>query len=681
MILPAYLLFFSLFTLSLIGFLINTSRVISSKHNPIGLIPIAGIMIWSLGYSFIYLQSSPKFGLGLPLHAIILISMHLFCSIMANKHINVPRWHHAGVAISCLALLITPFTTLPAIAKLTVYAFSGVFSSLLLLLSYERLHQIFRSDNQNNGQLMLSLTAIAITFFILFCDLTVSPYLEASRPQLIAMILIVSFPVLHIGLRKTNSVPSKLVISRPVAFHTTIFSIAGMYLMGLSSTGFIAQEFGLNYTSKIVLTGALLFPLTYLFTSSKTRRHIFVWINKHFFSSQFDYRETWRTLNKTMTPELSGGDAADAALASTLNAINHNSGHYYRLKKGVWERVSVFDSQALSIEAEKEMIDLLDNLPTPNWIVDIDEAIAKPNLYPKKPTSLVHLKKENVHWVVPVNFFGEDKGILVISGKNKPQWPLNWETRDFISMLAQQIESYIHTQDTLEELRRNAQFAAFNQTSAFVIHDMKNVNAQLKMLNKNAKTHRDNPAFVDDAFETLHSMEERLSKMLNKLTNKKVSSGQLSGSLNLHALQEFITNEIGHIEGVSIGFSGAYKAIPSDVSSPNLDYEKLKEVLKHLVDNAVYATKSKRPPKIEISCDILNNYVIIEIDDNGDGMDEEFLKKKLFKPFETTKGNAGMGLGVYEAKKFSEDNLGTLVFESEKDKGTKVTLSLPWNGA
>tara|TARA_Y100000310_G_scaffold126785_1_gene125795 strand:+ start:10620 stop:12206 length:1587 start_codon:yes stop_codon:yes gene_type:complete len=527
---------------------------------------------------------------------------------------------------------------------------------------------------------MLSLTAVAIAFFIFFCDITVTPYLQQSRPQLLAMLLVVLFPVFHVGLNKTNLVPTKLVISRPVAFHTTIFSLAGMYLIGLSGTGFIAQKMGLGYTSKVVLAGALLFPLTYLFTSNKTRRHIFVWINKHFFSSQFDYRETWRTLNKTMTPELSGEDAAEAALASSLNAINHTSGSYFRQKKGEWTCLACLDNYALSIEAQEEMIFLLDCLPNPNWIIDIEEAIKTPSLYPgltKKPTIL---KGENVHWIVPIFIFGETKGALVISGERKPQWPLNWETRDFISMLGHQIESYINTQDTLEELRRNAQFAAFNQTSAFVIHDLKNVNAQLKMLNYNAKQHKNNPAFIEDTFDTLESMGARLEKMLSKLTNKTAVTQPTSTSFNLRNLREFIEKENESLSYVQTHFSPCYLDFESSESQSSIDFETLKDIFKHLVDNAIYATKKSSPPKIDISCDISNNYVIISILDNGVGMDEEFLRKKLFKPFETTKGNAGMGLGVYEAKNFAEKNKGTLTFDSEKDKGTKAILSLPWNG-
>jgi len=57
-------------------------------------------------------------------------------------------------------------------------------------------------------------------------------------------------------------------------------------------------------------------------------------------------------------------------------------------------------------------------------------------------------------------------------------------------------------------------------------------------------------------------------------------------------------------------------------------------------------------------------------------MSEDFVKNQLFKPFVTTKGNAGMGLGVYDAKSFAEQHGGEMAVDSEVGQGTTVTLKL-----
>lgn len=315
--------------------------------------------------------------------------------------------------------------------------------------------------------------------------------------------------------------------------------------MGLSGTSHIAKNFGLDFTSTIVLISALLFPLSYLLTSSKIRKNILVWINKHFFSSQFDYRETWRKLNKAMTPNLQGKEVAITALNAALESINHHEGAYYRLHRGRWV-CAAYTHHKLTPMAEGSISDMINALPNKHWIVDIDEAVRKPEIYNNKfePRDFIN---SNVHWLIPVSSNNTVIGILLVLGKNKPHWPLNWETRDFVSTLAQHVENYISSQKTLEELRESAQFAAFNQTSSFVIHDMKNIFAQLKMLNDNALSHRDNPDFVNDAFETLSSMEARMNKMLNKLTNKKNNLNTSNcANYSLNSLYEAVMDDFSN---------------------------------------------------------------------------------------------------------------------------------------
>jgi C4-dicarboxylate-specific signal transduction histidine kinase len=58
-------------------------------------------------------------------------------------------------------------------------------------------------------------------------------------------------------------------------------------------------------------------------------------------------------------------------------------------------------------------------------------------------------------------------------------------------------------------------------------------------------------------------------------------------------------------------------------------------------------------------------------------MSADFIKTRLFKPFDTTKGNAGMGIGVYEAKQFIESIGGMMKVTSFENKGTIFNLSIP----
>jgi len=68
---------------------------------------------------------------------------------------------------------------------------------------------------------------------------------------------------------------------------------------------------------------------------------------------------------------------------------------------------------------------------------------------------------------------------------------------------------------------------------------------------------------------------------------------------------------------------------------------------------------------------------MISIKDTGCGMDEDFIRNRLFKPFDTTKGNAGMGIGMYESQDFIQRSGGDISVHSEPGKGSIITLHLP----
>ncbi len=68
----------------------------------------------------------------------------------------------------------------------------------------------------------------------------------------------------------------------------------------------------------------------------------------------------------------------------------------------------------------------------------------------------------------------------------------------------------------------------------------------------------------------------------------------------------------------------------------------------------------------------------ITIADTGHGMSEKFIKTRLFKPFDTTKGNAGMGIGVYESREIISELGGSIRVVSEPGKGTEFTITIPY---
>jgi signal transduction histidine kinase len=69
--------------------------------------------------------------------------------------------------------------------------------------------------------------------------------------------------------------------------------------------------------------------------------------------------------------------------------------------------------------------------------------------------------------------------------------------------------------------------------------------------------------------------------------------------------------------------------------------------------------------------------VAIDITDTGSGMTAEFVRERLFRPFDSTKGAEGMGIGAYQAREFARKLGGDLSVESTPGEGTTVSMSLP----
>jgi signal transduction histidine kinase len=69
-------------------------------------------------------------------------------------------------------------------------------------------------------------------------------------------------------------------------------------------------------------------------------------------------------------------------------------------------------------------------------------------------------------------------------------------------------------------------------------------------------------------------------------------------------------------------------------------------------------------------------HAILEVTDAGVGMSSEFVRERLFKPFETTK-QGGMGIGVYESSQYIGAIGGQIFIDSEPARGTRVRVLLP----
>jgi two-component system sensor histidine kinase HydH len=104
-----------------------------------------------------------------------------------------------------------------------------------------------------------------------------------------------------------------------------------------------------------------------------------------------------------------------------------------------------------------------------------------------------------------------------------------------------------------------------------------------------------------------------------------------------------------------------------------LDSRLFQEVLQNLARNAVQAMP--HGGRLELLTYQASDCVVLELIDNGIGMDAA-TKNRMFEVFFSTKPG-GSGLGLPTVKKIVEAHGGTIACESEPGKGTRFRLNLP----
>lgn len=119
---------------------------------------------------------------------------------------------------------------------------------------------------------------------------------------------------------------------------------------------------------------------------------------------------------------------------------------------------------------------------------------------------------------------------------------------------------------------------------------------------------------------------------------------------------------------------------PDDIGTVQCDGTKIQQVLLNLVRNALQALRdgAAESPAIVVRATREAEHLLIEVEDNGPGMDEE-TRRRAFEPFFTTKGvGVGTGLGLSVSYfLIVEQHKGEIHVESQPGRGARFVIRLP----
>lgn len=533
------------------------------------------------------------------------------------------------------------------------------------------LEQLYRSANSQVRwaiwPLVIAIASVSLFDFVLYAQAMMVQLLDFDFWFSRGFIAIIVVPLLLVSTRRIKNGSVRIFVSRNVVFYSSMLMIAGLYLIIMAIVGYVLSYLGGRWGSIfsvgfLVLGGIVLVALL---ATETLRRNVKVFIAKNFFANKYEYRDEWLNL----IGKIESSDAENNYQMATQIMMSKTGAQYGAIVKQITN--TQFETKySAGLEFEDifvpQLIHLCHFCKREGWIIDLKEYADTPSIYPDLSLNLMQWQDKNISVVVPI-FIGKNFYGLFIFATDKVLTKLNWEDRDLFFAICQQLGNVLSLHEANDKIAESKQFDAFNRMSAFLVHDLKNIQAQLGLITTNAEKHRDNPEFIDDVFETVESATERLDKVLSQLRNKQVAQAKINTVNVNHVLTKVVEQRNVKLPLVEYSTTGDYVV--------TVDKDVLFSVLNHLIQNAQEATAADDWVKVSLSS--VSNGIQVIIEDNGCGMSKSFIEKRLFKPFDTTKGNAGMGIGVYEAKQFIESVFGVIKVESEEGVGSKFIVNIP----
>jgi len=519
--------------------------------------------------------------------------------------------------------------------------------------------------------LCLGLGAVFIIDFIVYSKSLLFAKLDTSLWNSRGFINALIVPLLAISIHRlqTDDVV-RITVSRKVVFHTTVLFGAGFYLILMSLAGFYIRDYGGNWgqIAQIIFIFLAVLLLLILFVSGKVRALAKVYFNKHFFHYRYDYRDEWIKLSRTIA-QLDSVNELSSFIIKTMAKLVDSSGGGLWLKNEhgdfyLAEQNNLGFTPPQLIKAEESLIQFL---ISKQWVIDFVEFINNPEVYDGVDLSQWYAEEKNVWLIIPLFRQNEMEAFVVLTQAKVPR-RLNWEDHDLLKTVGMQLTNALALNHASDALSRSRQFEAYNRLSAYLVHDLKNLVAQISLIVKNAEKHKHNPEFIDDSIVTLENVVDKIEHILSQLKKGNVKTDNKT-----------IINLAEIISDVAVQQAGNKPALQLIASRDSIEIfgekEKITAILGHLVQNAQEATDDNGSVRLELSKD--NQQAIIKVIDDGHGMDNKFIAERLFKPFDTTKGNAGMGIGVYEARDYILKHSGQIAVDSTPGEGTTFTIKLP----
>jgi len=603
----------------------------------------------------------------------------LFALIGVSREV-APRTLRWAAQVAPLVLLafnvLVQFGWLPLAQQTAqhVQSAGGIGVALLVLVLIEHIYRNASSAGRHAFKfLALGLGGAYAYDLFLYSQATLLGTISADFWSARGVVNAALAPLIAVAARRNPAWSLDLFVSRQVVVVSTAVISVGVYLLLMAAGGYYVQRIGGTWgdlANMVYVAGALIVLATVIL-SGAARRRLRVFVHKHFYRNKFDYRVEWlRFVSTLSTP--GDQDILRTCVEAMAQVFQSPGGVLFArdAREPVYTAIASWplalrdSQQTRDIPADDEMVRFLGGK---QWVIDLQEYRAAPELYQNTAIPEWVRTMRGVRFVSPLLHGSALEGFVLLH-EPPPPFELTYEDRDLLKTMGRHVALVLARNASERRLTESRQFEAYHRLTAFMMHDLKNAIAQLDLVVANAAKHRHNPRFIDDAFETVANAASRMTGLMGQL--RRSDKPELPVALNLGELLSEAAVRCADRQPVP-----RFDSRPATPPCVRAERVRLLNVIEHVIRNAQDASAPDTQLDLELS--LQQGAAVVEVRDQGSGMTPEFVRDRLFRPFDSTKGAKGMGIGAYQVLEYVRSLGGDVEVSSRPGAGTSFRIKLP----
>lgn len=541
------------------------------------------------------------------------------------------------------------------------------FSILGLLLAEQVLRNTAEIHRSSIKLLCISAATIFAYDFFVYSNALLLHEIDYDFWSARGIVNILAIPTLILAAVRNPRIAPDLHISRKFVLHSTTLFTTGLYLLLMAFVGYYIEGSSAEWgkLAQAVFFFASLVVLAVLLFSTDIRVRIKRYLS-YSFQNKYDYREEWDRFSRTILVHDSGTSVFQRAIQATGQIVDSRGGALWIQDDKKFAYKAAWKTEPFSTDSERIDSALIKAIRGKMGILTVDELSRVMN---KTGGSDHWIIKHSHSWLILPLTINEKLFGFIYLEQPRVAHSLDIEDLDLLNTVTNHVSMALFLNEADTRLQLAQRFKDLDQMTTFLVHDLKTVFSQLSLLVENAGRHKHDPEFIDDMISTVDHTTQKMRRLLEQLRDPEREITLMK--LSLIPLIEEIVDSYQH-------HSAQVRMICDSDETPMIraDRQQLISAIRHIVQNGVESVDKNG--QVNILVKRLDKALIeLVIEDNSMGMTPEFINNSLFKPFESTKGVSGMGIGVYQSREYIRSITGDIEVTSKPGVGTRFKISLP----